>query len=139
MTRPALYLDECVNVHVAPLLASRGFTVTTARAVGMLTASDREQLTYASACDAMLVTFDRRDYRRLHLRMQQHAGMLLVTNRALDVLTLRIAIAVDWIAARGAHRNHLFRWNDVQQGLIAGERVEGYTEEEHRRAIGQVG
>lgn len=34
------------------------------------------------------------------------------------------------------YRSRLFRLNELQQRLIAGERIVGYTEDEVRRALG---
>ncbi len=39
-----VYLDECVNHAVIPSLRQRGWSVTTAQAEGMGTASDDEQI-----------------------------------------------------------------------------------------------
>lgn len=138
MTRPALYLDENVTLDVVAPLQGRGFTVATAHSANLLGASDAQHLLYATREQSLLATHDANDYRRLHLRQQPHGGILLVPTGPLPRLIVRIALSVDWIAAQGEHRSRLFRWNDVQQGLIAGERVAGYTEEEHRRALGQL-
>lgn len=141
--RPPLYLDECVNQGVVPELRARRFAVTLPQSVAMLGEADDLHLAFAAANDLLLITHNRRHFVGLHryymIHALSHGGLLALPNGPVGLLTLRVAIAVDWIAAHGEYRSRLFRWNDVQQGLIAGERVEGYTEEEHRRAIGQLG
>jgi len=59
-----LYLDENIAIHLATLLAHRGFCATTARAVGLLGADDPTQLSYASSHGYCLVTHNRRDFDR---------------------------------------------------------------------------
>ncbi len=138
MARPPLYLDENVSLAVVPALRERGFLVTTAHFAGLLGEPDTRQLHYATHEELLLVTHDTGDYRRLHLRQQPHGGILLIPYGPLPRLMLRIALAADWIARQGEWRSRLFRWNDVQQWLIAGGRVAGYTEGEHRDALAQL-
>jgi hypothetical protein len=44
---------------------------------------------------------------------------------------------LDWIATFPDHGSQLFRWHDLQQWLIQGNRLPGYSEAEVRRALGQ--
>jgi hypothetical protein len=45
---------------------------------------------------------------------------------------------IDWTATSGDHYSRLFRWHDVQQRLIGGERLPGYNEADVRLALGQI-
>lgn len=45
---------------------------------------------------------------------------------------------IDWIAMFPDHRSRLFRWHDLQQRLIGGERLSGYSEDDVRLALGQI-
>ena len=64
--------------------------------------------------------------------------MFLIPVGEIELLDIRIALFADWVAMRGDYRSQLFRWHDVQQWLIGGERVPGYTESEVRRAVGHM-
>jgi hypothetical protein len=136
MPRLPLYLDECVDQGVAPLVAGRGFDITTARDVGVIRVSDGVQLAYATAHDRLLISHNNLDFRRLHRQSSQHAGILIVPTGERTLLALRIALAADWIAALPEYRERFFRWNHVQQHLIAGGRIAGYTEADVRYALG---
>jgi hypothetical protein len=136
MPRPLLYLDECVDQGVAPLIAGRGFDITTARDAGIVRASDDVQLAYATAHDWLLISHNNLDFRRLHRQSMQHAGILIVPTGKRRLLALRIALAADWIATLPDYRGQFFRWNHVQQWLIRGERIAGYTEADVHHALG---
>jgi hypothetical protein len=45
---------------------------------------------------------------------------------------------IDWAATFPDHRSRLFRWHELQQRLIAGLRLPGYSEEDVRMALGQM-
>ena len=66
MPVPAVYLDECIDVRLAEALHQRGFIAVTSLTTGMLGSTDEEQLMYATAYGLMLVTHNRRHFRRLH-------------------------------------------------------------------------
>lgn len=142
MPRPAVYLDECVDQYLAHLLRQREFPVTTPREAGLLGASDGVQLAFAAQRQLLIVTYNRKHFRSLHHQYladgRSHSGILVVSSRPIDQLGIRVAMALDWIAAFPNHRSMLFRWNDFQQRLIRGERIpdSGYTEEDVRRALG---
>lgn len=137
MPRPAIYFDECVNWYLAIRLRHRGFIVTTARDARMAGKTDAEQLAYATRIDAMLVSYDSLDYRRLHRdRAAAHGGIVLISNTPLDWQEVRAAMLVDWAATHPDRRSHLFRWHDLQQRFIAGMRLPGYNEDDIRLALG---
>ena len=75
MPRAAVYFDECMNWYLAVRLRQRGFSVTTARDARMAGTSDAEQLAYATWIDAILVSYDSLDYRRLHRADVAHSGI----------------------------------------------------------------
>ena len=138
MARPSIYLDECVAHDVSLLLALRGFDVTTARAAGILGASDEGQLAFATLHDRVIVSHNINDFRRLHRRGVNHQGIFLLPVGALPLLDLRIALLADWVAPISDIRSRLFHWHELQQRLIRGERIPGadYSDEEIRRALG---
>lgn len=139
MPRPGVYLDECVDQHLAVRLRRRGFRVVVPVDIGLLSADDPVHLAYAARNDLLLLTYNRRHFQSLHRRYQSegqtHGGILIVNSRPPDLLEIRVAMALDWIGTFPDHCSQLFRWHHLQQRLIAGERVSGYTEAEVRYAL----
>ncbi len=127
-----------MNWYLAVRLRQRGFSVTTARDARMTGKTDTEQLAYATRIDAMLVSYDSLDYRRLHRISAAHSGIILISNLRLDWQEMRTAMLIDWAASLPDYRSHLFRWHDLQQQLIAGMRLPDYSEEDVRMALGQI-
>ncbi len=138
MPRPHIYCDECVNWYLAVRLRRRGFSVTTARDARMDGKTDAEQLAYATRIDAVLVSYDTMDYRRLHRISTTHSGIVLIGVVRIDWQEIRAAMLIDWAATFPDHRSQLFRWHDLQQHLIAGMRLPGYDEGDGRLALGQT-
>ncbi len=127
-----------MNWYLAVRLRQRGFSVTTARDARMTGKTDTEQLAYATRIDAMLVSYDSLDYRRLHRISAAHSGIILISNLRHDWQEMRTAMLIDWAASLPDYRSHLFRWHDLQQQLIAGMRLPDYSEEDVRMALGQI-
>lgn len=71
MPKPSVYLDECVDVKLVEALHRRGFVAVTTLAAGRLGATDEDQLLYAGAHDLIIVTHNRRHFRRLHRLFQE--------------------------------------------------------------------
>ena len=142
MPRPDVYLDECVDMHLAARLRQRGFRVVVPLDVGLLSADDPVHLASAARNNLLLLTCNRRHFQALHRRYQEvgqvHGGILIVSSRPPDQLGIRVSMALDWIGSFPDHRSQLFRWHDLQQLLIVGERLPGYTEAEVRRALGHA-
>lgn len=144
MPRPPVYLDECVSKRLVIRLRWRGFQVTTANEVGLLEASDDRQFAYAAQYGLLLITHNKRHFIALHNQYmrdrQTHHGLLVLPLTPVQILDVRVAMCLDWIAMLPDHRSMLFRWNDFQQRLIRGERIPGadYSEEEVRRALGHA-
>ncbi len=138
MPSPTVYFDECANWYLAVSLRQRGFSVTTARDARMTGTSDAEQLAYATRVDAILLSYDSLDYRRLHRTTKAHGGIVLISVVNIDWQEVRAAMLIDWAATFPDHRSQLFRWHDLQQELIAGFRLPGYSEAEVRLALGQI-
>lgn len=138
MPKPLVYRDECVRTRLAVRLRLRGFDVITAREAGTVGMSDVQQLAYATGRDAILITYNFRHYRALHMRMRPHGGIALINNTNLDWQEMRTAMLIDWAATLPDYRGQLFRWHDLQQHLIGGFLLAGYREDEVRLALGQV-
>lgn len=98
-----LYSDEDVSMLVATLLRGKGFNVTTAHSEGMLGASDSEQLAYAASVERCLLTHNRVDFERLHLKYiadgQQHSGIIIVPQKTPHEIAQRVGILLDALTA----------------------------------------
>jgi predicted nuclease of predicted toxin-antitoxin system len=76
-----LYLDRHVMTRLATDLRGRGYDVLTTQEVGKDTASDEEQLAFATTEHRAILTFNIRDFAPLHLARQaaqrSHAGIIV--------------------------------------------------------------
>ena len=76
-----LYLDRHVMTRLAIDLQGRGFDVLTTQEAGKDTASDHEQLAFATSEDRAILTFNIRDFAPLHSRWQAagqaHSGIIV--------------------------------------------------------------
>ena len=90
-----LYLDEDVNILLASLLRPRNITVTTTLERNMLGKSDREQLDFASANEAALVTHNRVDFENLfreHIEQgKRFSGIIILSRKNVYTLAQRLA------------------------------------------------
>ena len=142
MTLSAVYLDECVDQRLSPALSALGHTVETARTSLMLRATDVQQLEFATAHSLIVITHNRRYFRRLHRQFQiqdrPHAGIIDIPESGpLPRLTLRAAMMLDWVATQGDPRSRLFSWGTLQELLEHGLRLSGYTERDVQLALGR--
>lgn len=78
-----LYLDNDVPMALAPLLGMLGVPAVHTRAVGRQSASDDDQLLFATANGWAIVTHNERDYLLVHLAWERLAGHWDVTPRPL--------------------------------------------------------
>ena len=130
MAAPPVYLDECVHHDLVGALRPRGFTATSALDEGMLQLDDESQLAFATARGWVLLTYDYRDFLRLHhefrRRGQAHGGILILPRRAeFELRLLRAAMMLDWLDTLADYRSRLLRWGALQQLLIGGHRLPG--------------
>jgi len=76
-----LYLDRHIMTRLAADLRSRGYDALTTEEAGKDTASDEEQLTFATAENWAILTFNIRDFAPLHEQWQAsgrpHAGIIV--------------------------------------------------------------
>lgn len=137
MIRPRVYVDECVRFDVVIALRERGFVVSSAHNTVMAGKDDTAQLAHSTAIDVVIVTYNRWHFRRRHLQMQPHGGIAILADVALPLQEIRAPMLLDWLATMTDYRSQLFGWGALQQLLIGGFRLDGYTEDEVRRALGQ--
>jgi len=137
-------MDECVYRRTAQSLAARGISIITVQEVNMVSVSDDRQLRFATANDWVLLSINALDFIRLHGIFQRngwkHAGIITIPETfSPDRLTIRAAMMLDWITAEFPdQRNCLFRWTDLQQQIISGYALEGYSDAEIALALGRA-
>jgi predicted nuclease of predicted toxin-antitoxin system len=79
--------DESVPVVVADALRRRGINVSTSREIGLLSATDEEQLRFATGDRRVLITRDR-DFLRMQATGIAHAGIVYWTPSQKDLSEL---------------------------------------------------
>ena len=142
MPPPPAYLDECMNLALVPALRRRGFIVRSASEADMRGESDAQQVPYASQHGLVLITHSIRHFRRLHDRFsaedRTHGGIVgLPQSLDLDTVTIRAAMFPDWLGLVGDYRSRFYTWGHVQFRLTQGLRLAGYTDADHKLALGQ--
>jgi hypothetical protein len=143
MAAPPAYLDECIDRLVADDLRRRGFDVLTALEAGRSHYSDPAQLQYATSVGHVLVTFNRMDFRRIHLASVQtgrpHGGIIILPQtRNIPRRQILAALLLEWCGITVSSHSHLMVWNDLQQQLIRGCRIDGYTDDHVRVALAEA-
>ncbi len=85
-----LHCDNDFNLRVVPDLRADGYDVRTSPEAGKEPASDEQQLGYATSEERVIVTFNRKHFRRLHHQWQvagkSHAGILTCRRYRQDLL-----------------------------------------------------
>ncbi len=98
-----LYLDEDVDVFVATLLRSHGFSVLTALEAGQLHKSDLEQLEYSTSQRRVLLTHNRADFEALAVSYfangKTHHGIIVAVRRSPNEIVKRLLIILNQVTA----------------------------------------
>lgn len=143
MPAAPVYLDECVDHGLVPLLERRGVQVTTAQAAGALGQDDEAQLDLATRLGLVLLSHNQRHFQRLHVSFEQagkpHAGIVLIPDSDLSRLEVRAAMVLDWLAQFPDPCSRLFRWHDLQFEMTRGLELSGYSDVEVAIALGRLG
>lgn len=63
---PKLHLNEHLSPRLSGQLRKHGFDVTTSQDLNLLSTSDEEQLAFAASEQRAILTFNVRDFSRLH-------------------------------------------------------------------------
>jgi hypothetical protein len=141
--RPPVYADENLDRPLIEALRTLGFDVLTMHEAGLRQASDERQLAQATRRGCVLLTHDRRDFRRLHTEWAKtaraHAGIAAIPQAGpVARRAIRAALLIDWMVASGGPTSRFTVWGQLQTELRRGHRVEGYTEHDVRVALGLV-
>ncbi len=138
--RPRIYADEDIDRPLIEALRARGFDVLTVQITRSFGEDDAAQLERAAAAGRLLLTFNRRHFRRHHATWLEdgraHPGIVTIPQGGTaERRALRVAMLLDWLgAARITSR--FVTWSDLQARLHAGEHIEGYTDADARMALG---
>jgi len=84
------YADENFDYRVTLRLRALAHDVLTVQEAGERGWDDARVLAYATAAGRAVLTFDRRDFERLHRRSTAHAGIVSCTRDDADALAPRI-------------------------------------------------
>lgn len=101
------HLDEHVDHAIARALRSRGIDVSTSVEMGLISASDEEQLEYANQNNCVLLTHDE-DFLLLHALGVSHAGICYChqSKHSIGDLLRMLLLVHDCLTA-DEMRNHL--------------------------------
>lgn len=141
MIGPPVFTDEDFPIPVAEALRKRGFFVVTTREALLQGQDDEAQLRSAIRLGAILVSHNKKDFRHWAAQFRRagvkHPGMILLRQDVNRVrLTLRLTMLLQWRASLPEPRPEILIWNDLQQRLIHGLRLPGYSEGEVRLVLG---
>src|SRR5437660_239626 len=89
-----LYADENFRYSVVEQLRLLSHDVLTVREAGRQGGTDAQVLAFATQAGRAVLTFDRRDFIRLHLQSTAHAGIVVCTDDEAVALAVRIHVAV---------------------------------------------
>lgn len=91
---PTLYLNENINPSLTDALAQYGIKAIHTLTVNNTGASDEFQLEYAAKSNYILVTHNRKHFKRLHRQWIEkgklHAGILVIRLSEPEILAVRI-------------------------------------------------
>ena len=117
MTAPIFFIDEDVFPSVADQLVRFGFDAVSARSAGRLGEEDQSQLAWATSQSRTLVSFNVRDYARLHSQWIRqnldHSGIVVSAQFEIGTIVkrlLRLAAAVSADDMRN-RLEYLSNWN----------------------------
>jgi hypothetical protein len=115
-----VYLDDCIALGLARLLEAGGLVVHLPEQVGTARVSDSGHLMTCMRGGWVLVTQNRRDFRRLHwlwtalhdwgLLPEQHPGILTIHEQVGAGGQTWAAAIVDLLQAQASLKGRMYRW-----------------------------
>ena len=97
------FLDEDVNVLVAEIIRSRGFTVITTSEIGRKGKSDAQQLEFAVENEYIILTHNRVDFEDLaqnyFAENKTHCGIIIATRHSPQEIARRLLIILNNVTA----------------------------------------
>jgi predicted nuclease of predicted toxin-antitoxin system len=89
-----LHADENFRYTVVEQLRLLGHDVLTVREAGQPGGTDAQVLAFATQAGRAVLTFDRRDFVRLHAQTAAHGGIVVCTDDDAVALAVRIHVAI---------------------------------------------
>lgn len=98
-----LYFDEDVSVSIVENLRTRGFDVLSVRDAGALGRADDEQMLYAVSQKRAMVTHNRVDFEKQHVKFlesgMQHYGVIVAKRRRDAEVVSKLLALLDSVTA----------------------------------------
>jgi predicted nuclease of predicted toxin-antitoxin system len=94
-----LYADENFRYTVVEQLRLLAHDVLTVQEARQQDGTDAQVLAFASRAGRAVLTFDRRDFVRLHLQTGTHGGIIVCTDDDAVALAVRIHLAISALSA----------------------------------------
>jgi len=98
-----LFLDEDVDVLIAKLIRSRGYSGETTSEAGQISCSDAAQLAFATRRQMAIVTHNRDDFEALardyFATGQSHCGIIIAVRRPPQEIVRRLLVILDGVTA----------------------------------------
>lgn len=98
-----LYFDEDVSVDIVENLRTRGFDVLSVRDAGARCRSDDEQMLYAVSQKRAIVTHNRVDFEKQHVKLlengMQHYGVIIAKRRKDSEVVAKLLELLDTVTA----------------------------------------
>lgn len=111
MIRAGIYLDEDVDIIVAEMFRSQGYSALTVQEAGRKGKSDPEQLSYAIENELVMLTHNRIDYQRLAVKYfeedKTHFGIVLAVQRPVREIANGTLIILNRFSAKDL-KNQIF-------------------------------
>ena len=99
----SLYLDEDVDVLIAAVLRSRGFSATTTLEAGQVGNSDEEQLAHAAEQRMVMLTHNRQHFeelaRQYYAEGRKHGGIVIAVRRLPNDIANRLLVILNDLSA----------------------------------------
>ena len=108
----SIYSDEDVANLVTSLLRGRGLDVITTVDADMTGSSDDVQLAYAASSERCILTHNRVDFEKLHLRYidsnKHHSGIIITPQNSAYEVAKRVGLLLDALTADEAANQLLY-------------------------------
>ncbi len=99
----SLYLDEDLDVVIAGILKSRGFSTITTLEAEQVRNTDDKQLTYATEQQLVLLTHNRKHFEKLardwYTAGRKHHGIIIAVRRQPNEIASRVLVLLNELSA----------------------------------------
>ncbi|MFQ6120875.1 MAG: DUF5615 family PIN-like protein, partial [Methanosarcinales archaeon] len=120
MSKIRIYTDEDIHGVVAKTLCREGYNAISTPEAGMLSMSDEKQLEFATSQRRVILTFNTKDFTRLHLKYQtigmHHYGIIVSGQLEVRELLRRLRKLLQSLSAEDMYNRleYLSQWKFLQ-------------------------